>query len=120
MNIRATLLHETVTPRRWERVFEVPPTLSCFAGHFPGFPIVPAVVQISWVMDLAHVMLIGHRTLASIDALKFTAPIQPGDTVHLSAESSPDGSSLSFRLWSGERVFSSGRCRFVVTGQARS
>lgn len=113
MNIRPRLLRDTAAPKRRERVFAVPDTLDCFVGHFPGFPVAPAVVQISWVMDVARAMLPSEPVLAHIEVLKFKAPIRPGDTVHLSAELSADGSILQFRLWNAERLFASGRLLFV-------
>ncbi|SMG16937.1 AMP-binding protein [Paraburkholderia susongensis] len=55
----------------------VPPTLVHFSGHFPGLPILPGVVQVDWAVRLAA----GHwpqvRALASVDRLKFMAPVPP-------------------------------------------
>ena len=57
----------------------VPPTLAHFAGHFPGLPILPGVVQVDWAIRLAaeHVAGACARS-ASIDRLKFMAPVPPG------------------------------------------
>ncbi|MBN3850196.1 AMP-binding protein [Paraburkholderia sp. Ac-20342] len=61
----------------------VPPTLVHFAGHFPGLPILPGVVQIDWAVRLAA----GHwptvRALASVERLKFMAPVPPGAVLGL-------------------------------------
>ncbi|ABE32015.1 AMP-binding enzyme family protein [Paraburkholderia xenovorans LB400] len=61
----------------------VPPTLVHFAGHFPGLPILPGVVQIDWAMRLAADHLPAVRALASIDRLKFMAPVPPGAVLKL-------------------------------------
>jgi len=61
----------------------VPPTLVHFAGHFPGLPILPGVVQVDWAMRLAAEHVPGVRALASIDRLKFMAPVSPGAVLKL-------------------------------------
>ncbi|WP_341314602.1 AMP-binding protein [Paraburkholderia sp. IMGN_8] len=61
----------------------VPPTLVHFAGHFPGLPILPGVVQVDWAMRLAAEHVPAVRKLASIDRLKFMAPVLPGALLNL-------------------------------------
>lgn len=61
----------------------VPPTLIHFAGHFPGLPILPGVVQIDWAMRLAAEQVPGVRALASIEQLKFKVPVPPGALLDL-------------------------------------
>ncbi|CAE6876754.1 AMP-binding protein [Paraburkholderia domus] len=61
----------------------VPPTLVHFAGHFPGLPILPGVVQVHWAMRLAAEQLPAVRALVSVDRLKFMAPVPPGAVLNL-------------------------------------
>ena len=61
----------------------VPPTLAHFAGHFPGLPILPGVVQVDWAIRLAADHLPTVRAVASIDRLKFMAPVAPGAVLKL-------------------------------------
>ncbi|HEX7911112.1 MAG TPA: AMP-binding protein [Paraburkholderia sp.] len=61
----------------------VPPTLVHFAGHFPGLPILPGIVQVDWAMRLAADYVPAVRALASIDRLKFMAPVSPGAVLKL-------------------------------------
>lgn len=61
----------------------VPPTLVHFAGHFPGLPILPGVVQVHWAMHLAAEQVPAVSALASIDRLKFMAPVPPGAVLNL-------------------------------------
>lgn len=61
----------------------VPPTLVHFAGHFPGLPILPGVVQVDWAIRLAAEQLPAARAVVSIDRLKFMAPVTPGAVLKL-------------------------------------
>ncbi|ASV98416.1 AMP-binding protein [Paraburkholderia aromaticivorans] len=61
----------------------VPPTLAHFAGHFPGLPILPGVVQVDWAIRLAADHLPAVRAVASVDRLKFMAPVSPGAVLEL-------------------------------------
>jgi 3-hydroxymyristoyl/3-hydroxydecanoyl-(acyl carrier protein) dehydratase len=83
------------------------------AGHFPGFPVVPGVAQIGWVLDAAREVLGGPVAVRSIEALKFKRPLRPADVVHLSVELSVDHSTLDFRLWDDASLVSSGRVRLA-------
>lgn len=68
-----------------ERVFEmhVPRTLAHFAGHFEGLPILPGVVQIDWAVKLSRLHAPTANGVASIDQLKFTAPVPPDAVLQL-------------------------------------
>ncbi|WP_144111836.1 AMP-binding protein [Paraburkholderia sp. BCC1886] len=61
----------------------VPPTLVHFAGHFPGLPILPGVVQVDWAVRLAADHLPAVRNVASVERLKFMAPVTPGALLDL-------------------------------------
>lgn len=61
----------------------VPPTLDHFSGHFPGHPVLPGVVQVDWAIRLAAEHVVGTREAASVDRLKFTAPVPPGAVLDL-------------------------------------
>ncbi|WP_044043775.1 AMP-binding protein [Caballeronia insecticola] len=61
----------------------VPPTLIHFGGHFPNLPILPGVVQVDWAIRLASEHVAGARDAASIDRLKFMAPVPPGAVLDL-------------------------------------
>lgn len=109
---------ETLIPHRppilmLERVIELRPGRSgvgikqllrddvCFAGHFPGRPILPGVLvveacaQLTAVVcfagaanrrlpSLAHAGILEY--LASIERFKFLRPVRPGDTLILRAD----------------------------------
>jgi 3-hydroxyacyl-[acyl-carrier-protein] dehydratase len=61
-----------------------------FEGHFPGNPVLPALVQIRAVMSLAEAE--GGKTLrlAAVRSAKFLAPIRPGEDVWIRCRRSVD------------------------------
>jgi UDP-3-O-[3-hydroxymyristoyl] N-acetylglucosamine deacetylase/3-hydroxyacyl-[acyl-carrier-protein] dehydratase len=64
-----------------------------FQGHFPGQPIMPGVLQIEAMAQLAGVLLLRRlkgtsklAVLLSIDKVKLRRPVVPGDQLRLEAE----------------------------------
>ena len=55
-----------------------------FQGHFPGFPVLPGVVQLGTAHRLAEAFIGRARTLRAVKKVKFSHVIQPGATVHFS------------------------------------
>jgi UDP-3-O-[3-hydroxymyristoyl] N-acetylglucosamine deacetylase/3-hydroxyacyl-[acyl-carrier-protein] dehydratase len=57
-----------------------------FSGHFPGNPVMPGVLQLEGMAQLAGLMLLSHDEnvgklayLLSVDGVKFRRPVVPGD-----------------------------------------
>ncbi len=96
-----------------ERACRVPRDLDCFAGHFPGAPLVPGVLQLDWAMELGAELLNESPRIAEIESLKFPAPLGPGDSfrilVRVVAKSRVD-----FRIWGEDREYARGRVRLAV------
>ena len=59
----------------------VPSDHPALAGHFPGQPVVPAVVLLNAV--LAEIRTRGDFVLRSMPAVKFLQPVLPEDRVEL-------------------------------------
>jgi UDP-3-O-[3-hydroxymyristoyl] N-acetylglucosamine deacetylase / 3-hydroxyacyl-[acyl-carrier-protein] dehydratase len=64
-----------------------------FQGHFPGHPVMPGVMQVEAMAQVASILLfklakttsrIGY--FMSADAVKFRKPVLPGDTIFVHAE----------------------------------
>ncbi|HEY8537858.1 MAG TPA: hypothetical protein VIL28_03260 [Steroidobacteraceae bacterium] len=91
---------------------EVPTDLAYFNGHFPGCPLLPGVVQISWAIQLgrAHVPFDGR--FRALSAVKFTRVILPGASVALRLDYSSDTRTLDFAYEIDGRVCSSGTASF--------
>jgi 3-hydroxyacyl-[acyl-carrier-protein] dehydratase len=66
--------------------FTVDPTHPALAGHFPGDPIVPAVVLMRFV---AQTLERGGRTLSAVERMKFLRPVRPGEVIDVTVTSSP-------------------------------
>jgi acyl-CoA synthetase (AMP-forming)/AMP-acid ligase II len=111
---------EVLSEARSEKVLHyelrAPPTLVHFAGHFPGLPILPGVVQIDWAMRLATDHVPGVRALASIDQLKFKAPVPPGALLDLTLTHDASRQRVQFAYRLGGRDCASGV--FVYRGIA--
>lgn len=88
----------------------VPEDLTCFAGHFPDFPILPGVVQLDWVVALAalHLQLEGH--VQSVERLKFMRPIRPGQQLSLELVFNAARQWLDFTYQYQGQVCAKGRC----------
>jgi acyl-coenzyme A synthetase/AMP-(fatty) acid ligase len=117
------LLSERRGARSLECTLRVPQDLAFLEGHFPGFPVVPGVVQLRWALRLAGELLGQEPCLASVEALKFRELLRPGDVFRATVDLSAAGDTLEFRLEGGDaakpRAFSTGRCVLrLKTGDA--
>ena len=64
-----------------------------FQGHFPGYPIMPGVVQLEAMAQVAGVLMIKRADVArqiayfmSAEEVKWRKPVQPGDTLIIEIE----------------------------------
>lgn len=64
-----------------------------FQGHFPGHPVMPGVMQVEAMAQVASVLLMKIAKSASrigyfmsADSVKFRKPVFPGDTLYIHAE----------------------------------
>lgn len=87
----------------------------CFEGHFPGFPVLPGVVQLHWVRQLATSLLGTAGSFAGMDQIKFTGIVQPGDALELQLTHDPDAATVAFEFTVAGRKMSSGRLRLALS-----
>jgi acyl-coenzyme A synthetase/AMP-(fatty) acid ligase len=108
---RPILLQERRLGDRLERRLRIPHELAALRGHFPGFPLVPGVAQLGFVLDAAAALLGSAQGASEIEVVKFRHPLRPGDEFELAIERDPRTGRLRFELRDEDRVFSDGRMR---------
>lgn len=67
----------------WTRVYSLPQTFAGFAGHFPGRPIVPAVVQVRMALLLIADVCGVEPVLRELVQAKFMAPLLPDEPIEV-------------------------------------
>lgn len=95
----------------WLLRLRVPPQLPHFAGHFPGAPVLPGVLQVQWALALAapRLGLVPH--CREMEALKFQRLLRPGDEAELELRLDAARGKLHFAYRADGRSCSSGRLR---------
>ena len=92
-----------------------------FAGHFPGYPILPAFVQLL----TAQTLIEEHRgyplELASVEKAKFHLPLKPGQEIQVSIRQRKIGERLVYdtRLGVDEGLASAFRLAFVEKEESK-
>lgn len=73
-----------------EASFYVSPDREIFKGHFPGEPVLPGVYTTEVMAQASDILLLSMERYAGtipffigIDKVRFTAKIQPGDTIRV-------------------------------------
>lgn len=69
--------------------FRFAPEFAGFAGHFPGYPVLPAILQLLLAQLLAEQFCNGPLQLCSLSRAKFTRQIRPGEEVEVSVDCQP-------------------------------
>ena len=86
--------------------FVVPEDHPCLAGHFPGNPLVPAVVILDFVIDLAERWLGPWLRVSGISQAKFLAPLMPTERAEVFVEL--EEQTLRFTVRRGDVLVSRG------------
>lgn len=77
----ATAPARWMEPDRIARTYVFDPEFIGFAGHFPGYPILPAFVQILTAATLAEERIGAPLELSSVKKAKFMQEIRPGQEI---------------------------------------
>ncbi len=85
---------------------EVPPTHPCLPGHFPGQPVVPAVVMLDLVLDAVLDWQGPRWRLDRMHSVKFLLPLLPGEPFDIALKLV--GTRLDFRCEREDRLLAQG------------
>lgn len=84
--------------------------LEHFKGHFPGFGVLPGVVQLDWVVRLAQQYFqITDEGFLGMEQIKFQAIVLPEALIELKLEWDSSRRRLSFVYQDSAKIYSSGR-----------
>lgn len=91
----------------------VPEALFYFRGHFPGFAILPGVVQLDWAIHYGKQHFALGAGFASTIRIKFRKPIRPNHRLTLSLKYVRPRNSIYFDYTDAEGACSSGQIGFA-------
>jgi hypothetical protein len=78
----------------------VPKDLLYYQGHFDGYPLLPGIIQIHWVVERVVQYFDLSPTPDAISRLKFHRPIPPGAEIFLRLDHDPAKGWVTFRYTS--------------------
>ncbi len=94
-----------------EARFTVAADHPCLEGHFPGRPLVPAVVLLDQVFNAARAQWTTIGRLRAVSAAKFLRPVLPGQEVTVSLELQDVDDAVEFRCSTAAGIVAQGRLR---------
>ena len=87
----------------------VPETLHYFRGHFPGFAILPGVVQLDWAIQYGREHFALGAVFANTIRIKFRKPIRPNRHLTLTIKFVRSRNCIYFDYTDAEGACSSGQ-----------
>jgi 3-hydroxymyristoyl/3-hydroxydecanoyl-(acyl carrier protein) dehydratase len=86
--------------------------LTCFEGHFDGFPVVPGVALVEWAIFYAKEGFLDKAVFIGMSQIKFLQVVKPNDIVRLRLDWDSVATSLKFQYFNNEAIFSTGVLKF--------
>ena len=93
---------------------EVSATHPCIAGHFPGNPVVPAVLLLQQVLDAVQAWRGSQWQLRRVVAAKFLRPLRPGEPFEIAMLLA--GTRVDFRCERNKQILAQGTLEITQQG----
>lgn len=93
----------------------IEPDHPALPGHFPGQPIVPGVILLSYVEQALRRQLGAHIRVDGVPMVKFVAPLPPGQAFEIQVEAIAPAA-VRFTIRQQERLIASGQVRLQTQG----
>lgn len=74
------IIEQKPTERGWQIRIRLNPDHLIFTGHFPGYPVTPAAVQIQMLREVTEELLQGKLALYKLPNSKFIQVLNPLET----------------------------------------
>lgn len=91
----------------------VPADHPCLAGHFPGNPVVPAVVLLDAVLRALAAALGRPLHVTAVPAVKFLNPAPPGRVFAIELQVDPERAVARFRIVLDAQELAQGRLEYA-------
>jgi 3-hydroxyacyl-[acyl-carrier-protein] dehydratase len=95
---------------------KVPADHPCLPGHFPGNPVVPAVVLLEEVQAALSKVLSRPVRIAGLPAVKFLRPLAPDIAFEVALDIDRAASTAAFRCSAGGHDLVTGRLSYAHDG----
>ena len=103
----------SLTPATKLLTLRIPSDLCYFEGHFPGHPLLPGVVQVTWAAQFGREYFDLPKQFTRLSLVKFMRVIAPESRVTLTLEYKEARKELAFAYRCGEALCSSGNIGFT-------
>lgn len=100
-------------------IFTIPQDSPYFDGHFPGYPILPAVGQVDIVVNFASRHFGTGIAISQIKRTKFTKTITPNLTLLLKINIKDDVLSFKITAQDESDIYSSGFIHLTLSGEKK-
>ena len=94
----------------------IAPDHPCLAGHFPGQPVVPAVVLLDFAARALSDTLGRRVRLTAVPAVKFLNPLLPGQMFSVELQVDAAARSARFSARTTEAELAQGRLEYSLDG----
>lgn len=84
----------------------IPSEHACYAGHFPGNPLVPGALLLKWIFAAVEQALCCKIVRAK--QIKFLAIVKPGDHLTLEIAAGSSAAQLSLNVFARDRLIIKG------------